>query len=432
MGSCVCGIIAPWRYGVSMLWTDMFSWLLGGIGLFFVGVRFIGNHLRQLSGPGFRRLVARSVAPVPRGALLGLVAGVLTQSARAVTFILVSMTAAGMISVRQALPVLAWANVGTSALVLVATIDLRAAVLYLLAFNPVAVGLLLPLYHVEVAWGVPLLMAATMALTPEPAMQAALIFLAVQLSGAIALTALRRPLPALMARRAPVMLEEQLAQPAFLYDRALDDAPSAIGLVEREQGRLLGHLEGYLSKVESEFTGRIAPVALAAADGSVSERVGLFLSTLLDGERDRRTLDLLLNLRARQRVLDDLREALLPFDALLLEARARMALSHRNGLSERLQEAAHFMLGLLHEAAEDRDGDGAALASLRDLSSDRSATLEGLRRRWLQQVSDGEAAGLEPLFGATTLFERISWLVSRYAQLLAATGRVPSKEQRRD
>jgi len=538
---------------VESLWSEMFSWLLGGIGLFFVGVRFISNHLRQLSGPGFRRLVARSVANVTQGSLLGLVAGALTQSSRAVTFILVSMTAAGLISVRQALPVVAWANVGTSALVLVATIDLRAAVLYLLAlvglafflgfdqsvryrhlvgallgiallflslqfirtgaaplatiagvqealqslsatplllvgvgallsavvqsaasvsvvavamtqagllameqtvlilygagvgssvalylisatlrgtprqvallqvtFNLVAVALLLPLYFIEVAWGVPLVMAAVARLAPEVAMQAALVFLALQLAGAIALTLLRVPLPALMAKRAPVTLEEQLAQPAFLYDQALGDAASAIGLVEREQGRLLAHLEGYLRGVPSPLAGRIAPEALAGADRSVSERIDHFLTDLVDRERDRRTLDALLNLRARQRLLDDLREALLPFDGLLQEARERIGASSRTGLSARLQEAAHFAVTLLHEAAENPTGDGEALASLRALGGDRSATLEGLRRRWLQQVSDGEAKGLEPLFGATTLFERISWLVDRYAQLLAA------------
>lgn len=541
------------------LWTDMVSWLLGGIGLFFVGVRFIGNHLRQLSSPGFRRLVARSVARVAPAALLGLLAGVLTQSARAVTFILVSMTAAGLISVRQALPVLAWANVGTSALVLVATVDLRAVVLYLLAlvglafflgfdhsvryrhlvgaalgiallflslqfirtgaaplstidgvqellqalaafpllllgvgallsmlvqsaasvsvvavamtqagllameqtvlilygagigssvalvfisanlrgtpkqvallqvaFNVLAIAVVLPLYFVEVWWSVPLMMAAAAQLTGEVAMQAALVFLGVQLVGAGVLTALRGSLLAWMARRAPATLEEQLAQPAFIYDRALDDAPSAISLLEREQGRLLSHLEGYLSGVGSELAGRIHAEALAGADRRVSQRVDLFLTALVDRERDRRTLDGLLNLRARQRLLDDLREALLPFDALVRDARVHLGSEGRNGFSERLQEAAHFLLTLLHEAAEDSEGDGAALASLADLSGDRSATLATLRRRWLQQVSEGDTAGLEPLFGATTLFERISWLVSRYGQLLAAAQRPAS------
>ena len=33
-----------------------------GLGLFFVGMQLVGEHLRQLSGPTFRKLVGRSTA----------------------------------------------------------------------------------------------------------------------------------------------------------------------------------------------------------------------------------------------------------------------------------------------------------------------------------------------------------------------------------
>jgi phosphate:Na+ symporter len=65
-------------------------------------------------------------------ALVGTVAGIVTQSSNAVTFISVSLVTSGMITPERALPVLAWANVGTALLVFLATLDIHVAVLFLL------------------------------------------------------------------------------------------------------------------------------------------------------------------------------------------------------------------------------------------------------------------------------------------------------------
>lgn len=106
--------------------------LFAGLGLFFIGVKLIGAHLRQLAGPRMRRLVDNAVRSRLRSGALGTLAGVMTQSSNAVTFILSSMIAAGLLDVRRAIPVVAWSSVGTSVLVLLATADIQLAVLYLL------------------------------------------------------------------------------------------------------------------------------------------------------------------------------------------------------------------------------------------------------------------------------------------------------------
>src|SRR5262249_27217177 len=49
-----------------------------------------------------------------------------------VVFILVSLVTSGLTTVRQALPVLTWANVGCSALIFATVLDLRVAILYLI------------------------------------------------------------------------------------------------------------------------------------------------------------------------------------------------------------------------------------------------------------------------------------------------------------
>jgi phosphate:Na+ symporter len=106
--------------------------LIGGLGLFFVGVKMIGANLRLLSGPRLRQLVASSVSSAWRGSALGVLSGAITQSSSAITLILSNMIAANLMSVAQAVPIVAWANVGTSALVLASTVDIRIPVFYLL------------------------------------------------------------------------------------------------------------------------------------------------------------------------------------------------------------------------------------------------------------------------------------------------------------
>lgn len=114
--------------------------LIFGLGLFFLGLRLIGDNLHRLSGPGFRRLIKRTThSPIP-GAMLGLAAGALMQSATAVTFIMVSMTGSGLIKARAAAPVIIWCNVGLTGLAFIATLDIHPIVAYVIGGAGIVLG----------------------------------------------------------------------------------------------------------------------------------------------------------------------------------------------------------------------------------------------------------------------------------------------------
>jgi phosphate:Na+ symporter len=106
--------------------------IVAGLGLFFIGVRSIGMHMKQMTGARFRRWIAWATGHHVSAALVGTAAGIVTQSSNAVTFISVSLVTSGMITLRRALPIVAWANVGTALLVFLATLDIHIAVLFLL------------------------------------------------------------------------------------------------------------------------------------------------------------------------------------------------------------------------------------------------------------------------------------------------------------
>jgi len=113
-----------------------------GLGLFFIGMHLVGENLRHLSSHSFRTLVARFTADSIRGSLLGLVFGALMQSATAVTFILVNMVGSGLIGCRQALPIIAWANVGLTVLAFVAGLNIRTEVVYLVGMSGLSMAFL--------------------------------------------------------------------------------------------------------------------------------------------------------------------------------------------------------------------------------------------------------------------------------------------------
>ncbi len=118
--------------------SNIIALLIAGLGLFFLGLNLVGLNLKQVSSRQFRSLIARFTDRTWRGSLLGLFAGAFMQSTSAVTVILASMTSSGLVTVRQALPIVAWANVGTTLIVFASVFDLHTAVLYMLGVSAIA------------------------------------------------------------------------------------------------------------------------------------------------------------------------------------------------------------------------------------------------------------------------------------------------------
>jgi phosphate:Na+ symporter len=115
--------------------------ILCGLGLFFIGIANVSSSLKSLTGSTFRRLMAKAGGNPFAAAATGTLAGALLQSSNAVTFIIIGLINTKAIDVKRGLPILIWANVGTSALVLLASMNLRLVALFLLASTGFALHL---------------------------------------------------------------------------------------------------------------------------------------------------------------------------------------------------------------------------------------------------------------------------------------------------
>lgn len=118
--------------------VELFASLFAGLGLFFIGIKHLGAHMKELTGRRFRRMLAGVTRNPVSASLLGLLAGAVTQSTTAVTFIATSLVSSGALPVRRATPLLSWANLGTTLIVLLATFDILLAVYVLIGLTGVA------------------------------------------------------------------------------------------------------------------------------------------------------------------------------------------------------------------------------------------------------------------------------------------------------
>ena len=118
------------------------SALVLGLGLFFLGIQLIQQYLPQLSGESFRTMVGRTTHSTGLAALVGMVFGLLMQSATAVTFILVGMVSSGVIEMAAALPIIVWCNVGLTGLAFVTTLNIHPLVAYMVGGSGIASGML--------------------------------------------------------------------------------------------------------------------------------------------------------------------------------------------------------------------------------------------------------------------------------------------------
>ena len=88
--------------------------LLGGLGLFFLGVTMITRGLRLAAGNDLRILLGRWTSSLGRGVVSGMMVTALVQSSSAVTVATIGFANAGLLTLRQACGVIYGANIGTT------------------------------------------------------------------------------------------------------------------------------------------------------------------------------------------------------------------------------------------------------------------------------------------------------------------------------
>jgi phosphate:Na+ symporter len=89
--------------------------LLGGVGMFLLGMDTLTRALKEVAGARLRAILARFTTTPFRGVLTGAAATAVIQSSSATTVMTVGFVGAGLLSLHQAMGIIFGANIGTTA-----------------------------------------------------------------------------------------------------------------------------------------------------------------------------------------------------------------------------------------------------------------------------------------------------------------------------
>jgi phosphate:Na+ symporter len=99
---------------VSVSWVTILFGLFGGIGILLYGIKVMGDGLQKILGKQLRHLLESVTRRPLLGVLAGIILTILFQSSTATTVILVGLSNAAVITLRQSMPVILGADIGTS------------------------------------------------------------------------------------------------------------------------------------------------------------------------------------------------------------------------------------------------------------------------------------------------------------------------------
>src|ERR1700684_3801551 len=88
--------------------------ILGGVGLFLLGMAVMTDGLKALAGSSLRRVLTKAAATSLRGTFWGAIITLLVQSSSATTMTTIGQVSAGLLTFPQGLSLVFGANIGTT------------------------------------------------------------------------------------------------------------------------------------------------------------------------------------------------------------------------------------------------------------------------------------------------------------------------------
>lgn len=388
-----------------------------GVALLFEGLEMIREGsvmLRKVEG--LKDILAYAQDSPWLAFVLGGALTPVVQTAKTVSAVAVAMVSSDLLSIDQAIMIVLGANFSSCLNIVFMSSNIvgtsRQLSLYQAGLKVVGVAGVLPFFVLDYYLPGKPAMTTLAQMSDNLTVQVAIVYLAVQVAALLIAWPLEGPILRLLGRLAPPTVHETLSRPKFISEHALLDAVTAADLAEREQLRQVGFLAGYLDEVreeKDESTPTIPLGELRDANATVMRDTDAFLKSLLTQNLHGQLLERVITLQNRNALLGSLQDSLHQFGATLKEAETKHV-QHR--LFGHLAESLHLILITLPAAlAGDRD----EAEFLQVLTGDKTELMENIRRTLMQGEGGNDPIVQDVLFNATTLFERIVWLVRRFS-----------------
>lgn len=365
--------------------------------------------------------------------LWGFVAGAalaVVIQGQTVSVIALALVIAGVLDTEQGILIVVGANLGSGIQAIIQGAGLsgtaRQLNLYQLVMKSIGVVVLLPLLMLEHYAGIPTVGALVRSLSADPALQLTGVHWMFQIVSATVASAFSTPLLTMVERLSPPTTEEALSKPRFIQFNDSLAAVAAVSMVEQEQLRLVRRLPSFLSQVCGDSVANAArtqppeaqagpaPGALRKSGDELVAVIDNFLKSRLDMRNQPDDMDRLMRLWNTNQTLKALHEALAALAGGLQALQGTPAVSD---FAATIAESAHALTSAVaDEMAAFDDGSQALLMAI---TSDRTALMAGLRETLWQRAPDVSAAERQLAWDTTDAFEKMVWLLNRYAASLS-------------
>ncbi|MEI3611698.1 Na/Pi cotransporter family protein [Pseudogracilibacillus sp. SO30301A] len=108
---------------------------IGGLGIFLLGIKFMGDGLQKFAGDRLRDILDRFTSNPFLGVLAGMLVTMLIQSSSGTTVLTVALVNAGFMTLRQAIGVIMGANIGTTITAFIIGLDIGEYALPIIAIG---------------------------------------------------------------------------------------------------------------------------------------------------------------------------------------------------------------------------------------------------------------------------------------------------------
>jgi phosphate:Na+ symporter len=338
--------------------------------------------------------------------VLGLLFTLLTQSASTITMLIVALVFSGVIPFESASFMVIGSNLGSGlALILFFTHleDQQKRILFFQLITKCAGSF--------IVWII-LLLNPNLFLSGsgesnlnDMAYQLALLYLFLQITGAVFSSVFQNKLLFLLLKKLPDSEKDIIAKPNFLYPEALENKHTAINLINQEQLRLLSFIPSYLDNLRTSQPATLSDLDRHTSVISLCQNIKVFIdeAVVIDQSND---MSDLFRMQSKNESIQNLIITLKSFVDTVNELNIK-----QSNLSHSMVESLHMILTLLYEQQSSEEGD---LQMIESLTSDRGSLMDSIRDKVLadQSLSNMDQ---KSLFLLTRIFERLLWQVRKHA-----------------
>lgn len=337
--------------------------------------------------------------------VLGLFFTLATQSASSITMIVIALVYSSVIPIESAAFMVIGSNLGSGiALVLFHTHleGQQKRVLFFQLINKCSGSFILFMLLIINAELV--LSAPSENNAKNLAIQLAMVYLLLQLAGAIFCNVFKKSLSSFLTKWLPENERDLIAKPKYLYPEAISNSTIAKNLIIQEQSRLLAMMPEYLESLRENNKGSLTQSERHEGYMTLCKNIKNFSDDVITLNPQNEMADLL-KIQSKNESIESLLITLQNFVSTANELDVK-----KLTLSNSIVESLHMILTLLQESQSSPEDN----EILENLTSDKGSLMDKIRDQLMEnkKLSNQEQ---KALFLLTRIFERLIWQIRKHS-----------------